>query len=225
MINERVTEILKEISTGNNLGEEITLVAATKMQTAETINTAIESGLQVVAENKVQEFREKTARLLPCRQHFIGHLQTNKVKYIVGKVELIHSVDTLNLATAINDFAAKKGIVQDILIEVNVGGEISKSGFSPDETESAVREITETLKNLRVKGLMAMMPISSDNEYLASLFDKMRNLYDKLKNTGLPFTYLSMGMSEDYKTAIAHGSNTIRLGTALFGKRNYGENK
>lgn len=224
MLNENVTRVLKEISAGNNLGESITLVAATKMQNAETINNAIASGVMVVAENKVQEFREKTALLSPCRQHFIGHLQTNKVKYIVGKVELIHSVDTLNLATAINDFAAKKGIVQDVLIEVNVGGEETKSGFAFTEAENAVREIAATLKNVHVKGLMAMMPISSDKDYLASLFDKMRTLYDKLKNQGLAFTYLSMGMSEDYKIAIAHGSNTIRLGTALFGKRNYGEN-
>lgn len=224
MLNENVTRVLKEISAGNNLGESITLVAATKMQNAETINNAIASGVTVVAENKVQEFREKTALLSPCRQHFIGHLQTNKVKYLVGKVELIHSVDSLNLATAINDFAAKKNIVQDILVEVNVGGEETKSGFIFTEAENAVREIVATLKNVHVKGLMAMMPISSDKDYLASLFDKMRTLYDKLKNQGLAFTYLSMGMSEDYKIAIAHGSNTIRLGTALFGKRNYGEN-
>lgn len=224
MLNDNVTRVLKEISAGNNLGESITLVAATKMQSAETINNAIASGVTVVAENKVQEFREKTALLSPCRQHFIGHLQTNKVKYLVGNVELIHSVDTLNLATAINDFAAKKGIVQDVLVEVNVGGEETKSGFTFTEAESAVIKITKNLKHVRVKGLMAMMPISDDTDYLAGLFDKMRALYDKLKNQGLPFTYLSMGMSEDYKTAIAHGSNTIRLGTALFGKRNYGEN-
>ena len=224
MLNDNVTKVLKEISAGNDCGEKITLVAATKTQSAETINTAIASGVTVVAENKVQEFREKTALLSPCRQHFIGHLQTNKVKYLVGKVELIHSVDTLNLAAAINDFAAKKGIVQDVLAEVNVGGEETKSGFTFTEAESAVIKIAEDLKNVRVKGLMAMMPISDDNGYLASLFDKMRELYDKLKNQGLPFTYLSMGMSEDYKIAIAHGSNMIRLGTALFGKRNYGEN-
>lgn len=224
MLKDNVLKILGEIRGGNDRGEEITLVAATKTQSAETINAAIAAGVKVVAENKVQEFREKTALLLPCRQHFIGHLQTNKIKYIVGKVELIHSVDTLNLATAINDFAAKKDIVQDVLIEVNVGGEETKSGFAFTDAESAVFKIANTLKNVRVTGLMAMMPISSDNGYLASLFDKMRALFDKLKNQGLPFTYLSMGMSEDYKIAIAHGSNTIRLGTALFGKRNYGEN-
>ncbi len=222
MLEDNVSKILTEISAGNDRGEKITLVAATKTMTAETINRAIDCGVEVVAENKVQEFREKTALLSPCRQHFIGHLQTNKVKYIVGKVELIHSVDSVNLAQAINDFAAKKDVVQDILVEVNVGGEESKSGFTYEEAESAVREITDKLKNVRVKGLMAMMPLNRDEETLGALFDKMRVLYDKLKREGYPFEYLSMGMSEDYKTAIAHGSNTIRLGTALFGKRNYG---
>lgn len=223
MLSENVAKVLNEISAGNNLGEKITLVAATKMQTAETINAALSFGVEVVAENKVQEFREKTALLSPCRQHFIGHLQTNKVKYLVGNVELIHSVDSFNLAAAINEQAEKQNTVQDILVEVNVGGEESKSGFIFSDAKTAAEEIAKTYKNLRLTGLMAMMPISSDADYLKSLFDKMRALYDELKREGLPFAYLSMGMSEDYKIAIAHGSNMIRLGTALFGKRNYGE--
>lgn len=222
MLEDNVSKILAEISAGNNLGEKITLVAATKTMSAETINCAIACGVEVVAENKVQEFREKTALLSPCRQHFIGHLQTNKVKYIVGNVELIHSVDSINLASAINDFAAKKDKVQNILVEINVGGEISKSGFTYEEAETCVQEITDKFKHVCVKGLMAMMPLNSDETTLKTLFDKMRALYDKLKKQGYPFEYLSMGMSEDYKIAIAHGSNTIRLGTALFGKRNYG---
>ena len=223
MLDENVKKVLAEINSGNNLGESITLVAATKMQSAETINSAINSGVQVVAENKVQEFREKNDFLLPCHRHFIGHLQTNKVKYLVGKVELIHSVDSISLATAINDFAIKKGVIQDILIEINIGEEPTKSGFLYSDVESALSEIA-ALKNVRVKGLMAMMPISDDQNYLAGLFDKMRALFDKLKSEGYPFIYLSMGMSEDYKIAIRHGSNMIRLGTALFGKRNYGGN-
>ena len=224
MLEENVKKILEEIKGGNTFGEKITLVAATKTQSAETINSAIKSGVKVVAENKVQEFREKTDLLLPCRQHFIGHLQSNKVKYLVGKVELIHSVDSVSLAAAINDFAAKKGVTQDILLEINAGEEESKSGFLFDDVENAVREITENCKNVRVTGLMAMAPISPDRDYLSGLFKKIRALYDELKNDGYAFTYLSMGMSEDYKTAIACGSNTIRLGTALFGKRNYGGN-
>lgn len=223
MLKDNVQKILSEIACGNNLGEEITLVAATKMQSAETINAAIASGVKVVAENKVQEFREKTALLSPCRQHFIGHLQTNKVKYIAGKAELIHSVDSVRLAEAINAFADKNDFIQDILIEINAGGEETKSGFSFEDAFVAVKEIAN-LKNLRVKGLMAMLPESDDTNYLAGLCDKMRALYDELKAYGYPFTSLSMGMSGDYKIAIAHGSNTIRLGTALFGKRNYGGN-
>ena len=224
MLEENVKNILDEIKGGNPFGEKITLVAATKTQNAETINTAIKSGIEVIAENRVQEFREKTELLLPCRQHFIGHLQSNKIKYIVGKVELIHSVDSVDLATAINDFAVKKGVTQDILLEINAGEEESKSGFVFGDVENAVREITEKCKNVRILGLMAMAPISTDKEYLSGLFKKIRALYDELKNEGYAFTYLSMGMSEDYKTAIACGSNTIRLGTALFGKRNYGGN-
>ena len=224
MLEENVKNILEEITGGNPFGEKITLVAATKTQSAETINTAIKSGIEVVAENRVQEFREKTDLLLPCRQHFIGHLQSNKIKYIVGKVELIHSVDSIDLATAINDFAVKKGVTQDILLEINAGEEESKSGFVFGDVENAVREITEKCKNVRILGLMAMAPISHDQEYLSGLFKKIRALYDQLKNEGYAFTYLSMGMSEDYKTAIACGSNTIRLGTALFGKRIYGGN-
>ena len=222
MLESNVKNILAQIAGENPMGEKITLVAATKMQSAETVNAAIKAGITVVAENRVQEFREKTDLLLPCRQHFIGHLQTNKVKYLVGKVELIHSVDTMSLATAINECAFKRGVTQDILVEINAGGEESKSGFTFAEAENAVREITEKYKNVCVKGLMAMAPISPDQEYLSGLFTKVRALYDKLKNEGYAFTCLSMGMSEDYKTAIACGSNTVRLGTALFGKRNYG---
>ena len=224
MLKDNVQKVLNEISCGNNFGEKITLVAATKMQSAEIINDAISAGIKVVAENRVQEFKEKTDLLSPCRQHFIGHLQTNKVKYVVGKVELIHSVDSFHLAADINEFAAKAGVIQDILVEINAGGEESKSGFSLADAENSVKEIAESLKNVRVKGLMAMMPLSGDIEYLATLFDKTRALYDTLKSEGYPLEYLSMGMSEDYKIAIAHGSNMIRLGTALFGKRNYGGN-
>ena len=223
MLKENVLNILNEISSGNDRGEKITLVAATKTVNAETINQAISYGVQVVAENRVQEFREKTELLAPCRQHFIGHLQTNKVKYVVGKVELIHSVDSLRLAQAINDRAANLGVVQGVLLEINAGEEESKSGFSFSEIQESVYRAAE-LKNTRVKGLMAMFPAASEREYIAELCEKTRAIYDGLKKEGFDFDYLSMGMSEDYKIAIAHGSNTIRLGTALFGKRNYGGN-
>ena len=219
MIKENLEKVLDEIKNGNNLGEEITLVGATKTVSVEDINYAISNGLKVVAENKVQEFREKTDLIKNAEQHFIGHLQTNKAKYLVGKVSLIHSVDALRLAEEIDRLAKNRNVVQDILIEINVGEESTKSGFSFLEAENAVKDISK-LSNVKVCGLMAMLPPSNDEEYLSMLTKKMRKLYDTLKEN-YPFKYLSVGMSNDYKVAIKNGSNTIRLGTAVFGKRNY----
>jgi pyridoxal phosphate enzyme (YggS family) len=222
MIKENLFKVLESIKQGNNLGEPINLVGASKTMSVEVINEAISSGLKIVAENKVQEFREKNSLLLPlAEQHFIGHLQTNKVKYLVGKVALIHSVDSIRLAEEIDKEANKKGVTQKILIEVNVGAELSKSGFAFDEVYQAVQEI-KNLKSVEIKGLMAMLPLSSDRDYLATLCGKMRALYDDLKNEGLPFEYLSIGTSGDYEIAINNGSNTIRLGRNIFGERNYG---
>ena len=129
MLKENIEKVLSLIKKGNNLGEDITLVGATKTFSADVINQAISYGLKVVAENKVQEFREKTDQIIGGAQHFIGHLQTNKVKYLVGKVDLIQSVDSVRLLEAIDKEAAKQGIVQDILLEINVGQEQSKSGL------------------------------------------------------------------------------------------------
>ena len=219
-MNENVVKILSDIKGGNDRGEKITLIGATKTMPCDVINDAILSGLTVVAENRVQEFREKTDLLLPCRQDFIGRLQTNKVKYLVGKVFLIHSVDNLKLAEEINRVAEKRQVVQKILLEINVSGEITKGGFDGNGLFPAAQKI-RALKNLEIKGLMTMMPRSEDKEYLADLFEKARFLYDTLKKDFPSCDTLSMGMSEDYETAIKHGSNAIRLGTALFGKRDY----
>jgi pyridoxal phosphate enzyme (YggS family) len=215
-------QVIEYIKDGNNFGEQITLVGATKTMPVEDINLAIENGLKVVAENKVQEFREKTQGIVGARQQFIGHLQTNKVKYLVGKVELIQSVDSIKLGKTISDECIKRGVTQDILVEINIGGELSKSGFNPDNAVSAVNELSN-LPNVKVKGLMAMLPNSQDQDYLSSLCDKARSLYDELKEKGLPFKYLSMGMSNDYLLTIKHGSNMIRLGRDIFGQRNYNQ--
>mgnify|MGYP003456533727 CR=1 FL=1 len=158
-----------------------------------------------------------------AKQHFIGHLQTNKVKYLVGNVLLIQSVDSIHLAEEINKQALKKQIVQDVLIEINVGGELSKSGFSFENAKNGIDEIRNTFSSIRVLGLMAMLPHTDNVDMLATLCNKMRNAYDLLKNKGLPFKYLSVGMSNDYKIAIKNGSNMIRLGRTIFGERNYGE--
>ena len=213
-------QVLKEISNGNNLGEEIFLVGATKTVSANDINCATSAGLKIVAENKVQEFREKSSLIENATQHFIGHLQTNKVKYLVGKVEVIQSVDSIHLGQAISNEAVKKQVVQEILVQVNVGCELSKSGFSLEQTENAVKELSQ-LPNLKIVGLMAMLPNSEDYSLLKNLCLQMRETFDKLKSNGYPFKYLSMGMTHDYKIAIANGSNMIRLGSAVFGKRNY----
>ncbi len=218
-LERSLAKILSDISGGNNLGEKITLVGATKTIDADTVNRAIKLGLPAVAENKVQEFRDKNPLLVGAERHFIGHLQTNKVKYIVGKVSLIHSVDSVRLGAAISAECLKKNIVQNILAEINVGGELSKSGFAFEEAEKGVRELSQ-LDNLRVKGLMAMFPAGASENEVAELCRKMRALYDKLKED-YPFEHLSMGMSADYMIAIKNGSNMIRIGSGIFGKRNY----
>ena len=221
MLKDNLEKVFNNISSGNNLGEQITLVGATKMVDTKTINTAIELGLKVVAENKVQEFRDKHLEIIGAEQHFIGHLQTNKVKYLIGQVALIQSVDSIKLAKEIDRQAKNKNLTQSVLIEVNVGGELSKSGFSIQEAFENIIDISKSCNSIRIIGLMAMLPHSDDFEYLANLCSDMRKLYEKLKNFGLPFKYLSMGMSNDYLIAIKNGSNMIRLGSEIFGKRNY----
>lgn len=224
MLEENIKNVLEYIKNGNNLGEKITLVGASKTMSVEVINQAVSFGLKVVAENKVQEFREKTERIVGADQQFIGHLQTNKVKYLVGNVSLIQSVDSVHLAEAIDLQAKKKQVVQDILIEINIGGELSKSGFSFDNAKNGIAEITKKFSSVRVLGLMAMLPHTDDESLLISLCEKMRALYDELNKEGYNLKHLSMGMSADYKIAVNHGSNMIRLGSTIFGKRNYGEN-
>lgn len=220
MIKENIARVLSEISSGNDLGEKIILVGATKTVDAATINYAIENGLTVVAENRVQEFREKNQLVKNADQQFIGHLQTNKVKYLVGKVSLIQSIDSFHLAKAVSDECVKKNLYQNVLVEVNVGGELSKSGFTTQTAIDGVKQIS-TLPRVCVKGLMAMLPHVRDERLLADLCKRMRGLYDVLKNDGFPFEYLSVGMSADYKIAIRNGSNMIRIGSGIFGKRNY----
>lgn len=218
MLKKNLLSILKQIENGNNLGEQIQLVGATKTVPVETINEAIGLGLKIVAENRVQEFNSKHGLIFGAEEHFIGHLQTNKVKYLVGKVSLIQSVDSFNLANKIDIQAKKKSTVQDVLIEINVGGELSKSGFFLENINAEIDNISK-LENVRIKGLMAMLPKSDDKLYLKSLCVKVRNVFDSLKADYPSFQYLSMGMSGDYQIAIENGSNMIRLGSSIFGAR------
>ena len=205
--------------------KEIKLCAATKMNDAEAVREAIRAGVDCCGENRVQELTAKLAEnaYAGAPVHFIGHLQTNKVKQVVGKVDLIQSVDSEHLLAAIHKEAKKQGIVQNILLEVNVGAEESKSGFAPDEVLPLLDKISE-YPNIRVKGLMAIPPISEKHGDNVKYFEKMCKIsvdiiekkYDNVK-----VECMSMGMSGDYIDAIRCGSTMIRVGTAIFGPRDY----
>ena len=212
-----IEKLLESIPKTNPFGEKVTLVAAVKLQTPEDINRAIKAGITDIGDNHVQEFKDKFDLIEGNpRRHFIGHLQTNKIKYLVGKVDLYHSVDRIPLAEALSARSERAGVTSDILLQINIGDEETKGGFSYGDAGDAYRRI-KALPALRIKGLMAMLPLSSDEEMLSALARKMRGLYDRLKDEN--FEYLSMGMSGDYELCINAGSNLIRLGTAIFGER------
>lgn len=203
--------------------EDVTLLAATKTVDADTVNYAIKKGITHIGENRVQELLSKYSLLNPAHSHFIGHLQTNKVKDIIDKVEMIESVDSLKLAKEISKQAGKRGIVMDILAEINIGGEESKSGFAPEDAENAVREIAK-LPNIRIKGLMCIPPVANMPEETRKYFRKMYKLFldigaKNIDNSDM--SVLSMGMSGDFDIAVSEGANLVRVGTSLFGKRNY----
>lgn len=203
--------------------DDIILLAATKTVDVETVNYAIKSGINFIGENRVQEFLSKDADYLPVHKHFIGHLQTNKVKDIINRVELIHSVDSYRLAEEISRQAVKNNKTMDILLEINIGNEQSKSGFAFEEGISAVEKISK-LDGIRIKGLMAIPPICENPEQNRPYFAKMKKLFvdiDTKKIDNSSMDILSMGMSDDYEIAIEEGATTVRIGTALFGRRNY----
>ena len=205
--------------------EDILLCAVTKTHTAEEINEAIRAGVTDIGENKVQEILDKYDKVLPVRWHMIGHLQTNKVKYIIAKVCLIHSVDSFRLAEEINRRAAQHGIVMDILVQVNAACDEAKFGVDMDAAEILVREILENCSSIRVSGLMTIAPYAENPEEIRPYFHQMRQLYDRLardiSHPSMDFKYLSMGMSNDRIVAVEEGSTVIRVGTAIFGARNY----
>ena len=205
--------------------EDILLCAVTKTHTAEEINEAIRAGVTDIGENKVQEILDKYDKVLPVRWHMIGHLQTNKVKYIIDKVCLIHSVDSFRLAEEINRRAAQHGIVMDILVQVNAACDEAKFGVDMDAAEILVREILENCSSIRVRGLMTIAPYAENPEEIRPYFHQMRQLYDRLardiSHPSMDFKYLSMGMSNYLVVAVEEGSTVIRVGTAIFGARSY----
>ena len=201
---------------------EITLCAATKTQSDETIRAAIAAGITVCGENRVQELTAHLAAdaYLGAQVHFIGHLQTNKVKQVVGKVDLIHSVDSEHLLRAVEAQAAKQGLTQEILLEVNVAGEASKGGCTPEEARALAR-LAQELEHVRLRGLMAIPPIAQEPGANRPFFAAMRRLSAEIQEelASHEMTCLSMGMSGDYLDAIAEGATLVRVGTALFGPR------
>ncbi len=221
MIGENVKNLLGELAAGNPFGEKITLVAATKTRTPEEIAEALLAGIRDIGENKVQEFRDKYDRIHGGNRHFIGHLQTNKVKYLIGKTYLYHSVDRDELAEEISARSVRAGIVSDILVQINIGEEETKGGYPLEDGYGTYGRLSR-MQGLRVRGFMAMLPLSDDEALLGGLCDKMRALFDRARADDPDVIHLSMGMSGDWKLCVAHGANMIRLGTAIFGERDYG---
>lgn len=206
--------------------KEITLMAVTKTHTAAEINEAIDAGATDIGENRVQELLEKYDSVKPVRWHLIGHLQTNKVKNIIDKVVMIHSVDSLHLAEEINKRAAAAGIRMDILIEINSAMEETKSGIAAEELEKLVKVITAGLKNVRVCGIMCIPPMALEPEDARPYFKEAAELFAEMQTWDLPEenfapTVLSMGMSGDFEVAVEEGSTIVRVGSSIFGPRNY----
>ena len=203
--------------------KEITLIAVSKTYSPDAINEAIDCGVTDIGENKVQEIVEKYDKVKPVRWHLIGHLQTNKVKYIIDKVDMIHSVDSIRLMEEIDRQAKKHNIVMKILIQVNISGEESKFGISADEIEEMLRH-AGTLNNVKVCGLMTILPKLDNDISLRLHFVNIKRIYIDIsskKYNNIDMKYLSMGMSGDFELAIEEGSNMVRIGRAIFGERNY----
>lgn len=205
--------------------EEVTLIAVSKTKPLPDLREAYDAGARDFGENKVQELQEKIPELPEdIRWHMIGHLQRNKVKYIVGKVSLIHSVDSLRLAEEISREAVKKGVTADILIEVNVAGEESKYGVTLSEAPDLVRQIA-VLPSIQIKGLMTIAPYTEDPEKNRPIFRKLTQLSVDIESKNIDnvnMSVLSMGMTGDYIVAIEEGATCVRVGTGIFGERDYG---
>ena len=217
-IKSNLEKILSEISEG------VELVAAAKSRTAEEILQAIEAGVKIIGENYVQESLKKIEKIgHKVRWHFIGHLQTNKVKYVIPVYDMIETVDSFKLAKEIDKHAKKNNKIMPVLIEINSGKEPQKFGIIPEDAENLIKEIS-TLSNIKVMGLMTMGPFTGDPEKARPYFIVTQKLFDKISDRNIPnveMKYLSMGMSNSYKIAIEEGANMVRIGTKIFGERKY----
>ena len=228
MVKEQLEEVREHIReacarVGRN-PEEVTLIAVSKTKPIPMLQEAYDAGARDFGENKVQELTAKKPELpADIRWHMIGHLQRNKVKYVVGQAALIHSVDTYRLAEEINIQAKKKGICMPVLIEVNIAGEASKFGVRPEDTLQLVKDIS-TLENVKIQGLMTVAPYVEDPEENRGCFRKIKDLSVDIAAQNIDnvsMNILSMGMTGDYMVAIEEGATMVRVGTGIFGERNY----
>lgn len=206
-------------------GDDVLLIAVTKTRSVEEINQAISLGITDIGENRVQEILEKYDAVDGNVQwHLVGHLQRNKVKDIIDKVYMIHSVDSFRLATEINKRASNAGIIANILIQVNAAEESSKFGISTDDVRNLLEDILDKCENIKVRGLMHIAPFADNPDDVRTYFKEVKDLYEqfsKIKHERADFTMLSMGMSNDFGVAIEEGANAIRVGTSIFGNRDY----
>ncbi|WP_279380185.1 YggS family pyridoxal phosphate-dependent enzyme [Sporosalibacterium faouarense] len=227
-IQKNLQEIKRNIKEAANKSgrdeKDITLIAVTKTVDEDIINEALELEIQDIGENKVQEIQRKYDNIKEgIKWHMIGHLQSNKVKYIIDKVSLIHSLDRISLAKEIQKRAKQNNITMDCLVQVNISEEESKFGLKKEKVITFIESVLK-YENIKIKGLMTMAPYMEDSEKTRCVFRELKKLSQEIEERAFPgveMKFLSMGMTNDYMVAIEEGSNMVRIGTGIFGKRNY----
>lgn len=221
---ESIRTRIKDACIRSGRQDGVQLIAVTKTVDEARIMEAVDCGITAIGENRVQEIQEKYPQIGDKVQwHMIGHLQTNKVKYIVDKVSMIQSLDSLRLAQEINRQFGKHGRIIDVLVEVNIGKEPNKTGIDPEDTLEFIESIRE-FKSLRVRGLMTVAPALNDSESVRPYFKKMKQIFDQLRlkqMENINMDFLSMGMTGDFETAVEEGANMVRIGSGIFGPRKY----
>ena len=224
---ERVKEIIAEAAEkSGRSADDVLLLAVTKLHSPEEMNEAIDAGATDIGENKVQEVLSKYDSVKPVRWHLIGHLQTNKVRQIIDKVVMIHSVDSLHLAEEIEKRAEAAGLTMDILIQIDPARQVTKFGVDTAALPGLIRAISENCPHVRVRGLMCIAPFCEDPENTRPFFRIVKRIFDRCAeefrdNDNVEMKYLSMGMTNDFRIAVEEGSNLVRVGTAIFGVRDY----
>ena len=217
-------EISKTLNSCNR-DDDVILIAVSKTVDVEQMDEALDSGIENFGENKVQEVERKYANISKkAVWHLIGSLQTNKVKYIIETVDLIHSLDRISLAKEIDKKAKENELIMNCLIQVNISLEDSKHGLLLEDVENFIKQVSSDYKNIKILGLMGMAPFEENPEMTRPYFKKLKTLFNELSTLSLvnvEMKYLSMGMTNDYKIAIEEGSNMVRVGTGIFGQRNY----